>query len=343
MNVHANARARGHKQGGASTYTSDHDSKAGKDKVTANLIPDQISECALYLEKAPGEVCMSQDAVAAVSSAIGVTGDATTVITAAKEKLGCENERCVLGKLIPVLGEDRVRHEINTYLKVKGPTDSKLLSNIHIDSTLRQWAGAFKDFYPYNFNMLNYASYAYDNGYILHHPDTLATVIFADLYNGELNGKKYKCAACVINSDVYQGEGKHWMALFADARGSDRWTVEFFNSSGNSPAPEWVSWLVKTKTSMEMILDREKKKTRVEIMKVSSIRHQQSRSECGLYSLFYIWARLHNIPPEYFMENPIPDQLMFEFRHHLFDDPKRKSIRVFNWDEYRNQVRVEWE
>jgi hypothetical protein len=126
------------------------------------------------------------------------------------------------------------------------------------------------------------------------------------------------------------------MALFADARNSDRWTVEFFNSSGNAPAPEWVSWLVKTKAGMELILDREKKKIPVEIMKVSSIRHQQSRSECGLYSLFYIWARLHNIPPEYFMENPIPDQLMFEFRQHLFEDPKRKTVKKFDWTAYRN-------
>jgi hypothetical protein len=113
---------------------------------------------------------------------MGVVGDDKKIIETAKEKLNCENERCVLGKLIPQLGEDRVRHEINTYLKVKGPTDSKLLSNVHIDSTLRQWAGVYKDFFPYNFNMLNYASYAYDNGYILHHPDTLATIHFADLY-----------------------------------------------------------------------------------------------------------------------------------------------------------------
>lgn len=330
-------------RGGASVYASNHDVPAIKNNVVVELIPEAVSECALYLNKSSGDTCMSSDAVQAVGSALGLIGDSRVVIEAAKEKLDCDNERCVLGKMIPVLGEDKVRHEINTFLKVKGPTDSKLLSNVHIDSTLKQWTAMAKDFYPYNFNMLNYASYAYDNGYILNHPDTLATVLFVDLYNGELNGKKYRCAGCVINSDSYQGSGKHWMALFADSRGGDRWTVEFFNSSGNAPAPEWVSWLVKTRSGMESILEREKKKIPVEIMKVSDIRHQQSKSECGLYSLFYIWARLHGIPPEYFMSNPIPDQLMFEFRHHLFDDPKRKNVRKFNWNEYKNQVNVEWE
>jgi hypothetical protein len=318
-----------------------HDESVQKDTVVGKLIPNEISECALYLNKQPGETCMSNETVNMVGQVLNISSN---IINTAKEKLGCENERCILGKLIPHLGEDRVRHEINTYLKIKGPTGNELLSNVHIDSTLKQWsANVFNDFFPYNFNMLNYASYAYDNGYVLHRPDTLASVLFIDLYNGEFNGKKYKCAACIINSDVYQGEGKHWMALFADARGKDRWTVEFFNSSGNSPAPEWISWLIKTRTGMEAIIDRAKMKMPVEVMKVSNIRHQQSKSECGLYSLFYVWARLHGVPPEYFMNTPIPDQLMFEFRQHLFEDPKRRTIKKFDWIAYKQQVNIEWE
>ncbi|SIP86074.1 Cysteine protease [Pacmanvirus A23] len=332
------------KTGGATTYQNDHNAPSSKDDTVSKLIPEHISECAVYLNKPAGEPCSSEETVQLVSKSLNVTGNSKEIISAAKEKLGCESERCVLGKLTPQLGEQRVRHEINTYLKVKGPTDNKLLSNVHIDSTLRQWANIYKDFFPYNFNMLNYASYAYDNGYILNHPDTLATIQFTDLYYGSHgDGKKYKRAACIINTDTYQGDGKHWMALFADASQSDRWTVEFFNSSGNAPAPEWVSWLVKTRTCMEMILDREKKSIPIEIMKVSDIRHQQSRTECGLYSLFYVWARLHGVPPEYFMEKPVPDQLMFEFRQHLFEDPNHKFVGKFNWSEYKNQISVKWE
>ena len=331
------------KVGGATVYSNDREISAKKDDVISTLIPDKISECAVYLNKSANEPCMSNQTIDLIGTTLSVSGDSNKIISEAKSKLGCDSERCILGKLTNQLGEQRVRNEITYNLKVKGPADNKLLSNVHIDGTLRQWANVYKDFFPYNFNMLNYASYAYENGYILNHPDTLATIQFTDLYYGNSNGKKYQRTGCVINTDTYQGEGKHWMALFADASKNDRWTVEFFNSSGNAPAPEWISWLVKTKTAMELILEREKKNIPVEIIKVSNIRHQQSKTECGLYSLFYIWARLHNVPPEYFMEKPVPDQLMFEFRQHLFEDTKYKFIGKFDWCTYKNQINVTWE
>lgn len=329
--------------GGVTTYVNDHGAPVNKDDIVKKLIPNNISECALYLNKDPGEPCMSDSVIDSVSHALNIHGSPNEIITLAKERLDCENERCVLGRLTSEIGPERVKNEINSNLKVKGPTDNKLLSNVHVDSVLKQWMGVYHNFFAYNFNMLNYASYSWNKGYTVNKPDTLATIQFDSLYNGSHNGNKYNCAACIINSDTYQGEGKHWMALFADARGDKVWTVEFFNSSGNAPAPEWVNWMVKTKNYMEQIVEKSGKKIQIELMKVSNIRHQQSRSECGLYSLFYIWARLHKIPVEYFLENPIPDQLMFEFRQHLFEDPKRKTLKKFNWNEYKNSVKIEWE
>lgn len=328
---------------GVIKYHNDHDKPVAKDEVVSELITDHISECAMYLKKSNGEACVSDEIGRDIGKTIGASGDTTMIMTSAKAKLNCDDERCVLTKLKNELGEMRVRAEIQNRLKIQGPTDNSLLSNVNIDSILRQWVNFYPVFYPYSFNMLNYASYSYNKGYIINKPDTLATILFPDLYYGENPARTmYRCCACVINSDTYQGEGKHWMALFADARGP-KWTIEFFNSSGNAPAPEWVSWLIKTKNAMEMIVEREKLNVTIEIIKVSDIRHQQSRTECGLYSLFYIWARLNSIPPEYFLTKPIPDQLMFEFRQHLFTDPKRKPMSQFNWLEYKRQVPVEWE
>jgi hypothetical protein len=218
--------------------------------------------------------------------------------------------------------------------------------------------------------MLNYASYSYRNGYIVNKPDTLATINFDQLYYGKLSivsldqargikpatraalsGQggscvKYRRAGCVINTDKYQGPGKHWMALFVDTT-TPTWTVEFFNSSGNNPAPEWVNWMEKTKNILERIISSDSsdsnKRPVVEIIKSSNQQHQWSRSECGLYSLFYIWARLNHLSVEYFALNTIPDQLMFEFRHHLFHDQSRKQLKHFNWDKYQSDVKLEWE
>lgn len=305
-----------------------------KDEVMAELVPYEISQCSLV---AAGETaCSSEKTIWDIADAIGVSGtdlSAIEILTIAKKKLGCGDEKCVLQKLASKLGPQRVNDELQANFKPEGPTDNKLLSNIHIDAILKQFQVKFPELFAYNFNMRNYASYSYDNGHILDRPDSLATISFIDLYN-----RSYRMAACVINSDVYQGDGKHWMALFADARGP-RWTVEFFNSSGNAPAPEWVNWMVKTKNAMDAHTG-----TRAEIIKATGLRHQHSKTECGVYSIFYIWARCNGVPPEYFLENPVPDQLMFEFRHHLFSDPKRGiGVARFDWDAYKKEIRLTWE
>ena len=311
-------------------YRNDHNAPTVKDNTVQKLIPDVISECALGIH---GDVCSTVQTVKAIAAIINVDGSKSSadIMHAAKKQTDCDDERCVLQKLIPKIGENIVRGELKTNFKIVGPTDNKLLSNVNIDDTLTQWITKFSTFFPYNFNMLNYASYAYRNQRTVNEPDTLATKKFSDLYN-----KGSRTMACVINSDTYQGNGKHWMALFADARG-DKWTVEFFNSSGNPPAPEWVNWLVKTKAAMEEF------NPNVAIVKASSFRHQQSRTECGVYSLFYIWARLQGTPVEYFRANPIPDQLMLEFRQHVFHDPTRTHVKKFDWDAYNKSVKVTWE
>lgn len=317
----------------------DKNSAATKDYVQSTLIPDNISECSILVGNKP--VCVSDNIIKKMQTIIpGHTPQGTMEI--AKKQLGCNSQKCVLEKLSNQLGREEVVKEISLYLKIQGPTDDTLLSNIHIDNTLKQWMYTHSEFFAWNFNMLNYASYSYVNGRVINRPDTLATIQFSDLCLGNYDGKKYKCGGCVINSDVYQNGGIHWMALFADTR-SDPWTVEFFNSSGNSPAPEWVNWMEKTKNCMHNLQTSLATKPDIVSTKVSSIRHQKSRTECGLYSLFYIWARLNGIPYTYFAKNSIPDQLMFEFRHHLFDDPSRKSIKKFEWNDYKNEVKLKWE
>ncbi len=334
--------------------TKTNTSTSVKDDTVAKLIPEQISECALYLERTDNVPCMDSKGIEAVSMALGISssaskasaGDGATIIDEAKAQLNCNSERCVVTKLARQIGPGLAKQQLDTYFKILGPTDSQLLNNIHIDNVMKQWGLRYSNFFPFNFNMRNYASYSYDNGHIVNKPDTLATIAWSDLYDGSYDGRKYNCCGCIINTDVYQGEGKHWMALFADARGHN-WTVEFFNSSGNAPAPEWVNWLEKTKGMMENIMagrgSVRKSTGQVSILKVTSIRHQRSKSECGMYSLFYIWARLHDVPAEYFTTNPVPDQLMFEFRQHLFDDPAHVSMKRFDWDKYKNTVKIEWE
>ncbi len=322
-------------------YKNDH-GEVPKDSIVSAIVPDKVSECAIYLGRT--DVCSSSKTVEKIANAIDIrSNDEAVIIETAKEKLDCKTEKCVIMKLRGTLGDDLVKSEIDARFKISGPNDISLLSNYNIDESLKQWQHKFKDFYAYNFNMLNYADYSLESGYVVNKPDTLATVSFVDLYK-----QGYRCAACVINSDKYQGRGKHWMALFIDARDNAKWSVEFFNSSGNAPAPEWINWQVKTKAQMEEVASQNGLKVSISIVRVTTIRHQHSRTECGLYSLFYIYSRLNSVPYKYFATTPVPDQLMFEFRQHLFDDPKNPeklgvSGGKFIWDKYKKEVRVQWE
>lgn len=306
-----------------------------KDMVVSRLIPDTISECAAYLGTAAS--CISPSTIGALAAALkDETGSTATIVERAKEHFDCDTERCVLERAADLLGEKITSGELKHRFKVKGPTSSNLLSNVNIDAVLQQLASAHTDFYAYNFNMRNYAQYSYVNGRVINKPDSLATVPFADIH------PNYKRAACVINTDVYQGEGKHWMALFVDTTGRD-WTVEFFNSSGGPPSPEWVNWLEKTRAGLEVIRAGPDDKTGVKIVRVSNTKHQRSRTECGVYSLFYVWARLSGVPIDYFSTTRIADELMFEFRQHLFMDPSRPQLNQFCWDDYKKTTRISWE
>lgn len=327
------------KTGGVIVYDNDKTEQPEKSTIIESAIPNIISEFSLTSGCKHGQVCAPDNVVDAMADKLNMSyNDPSEVIELAKSKLNCETEKCVVIKMANMI-KNRVPDIGNIILKkykIKGPTDAALLNNVVIDNTLKQWSVHYSDFFPYNFNMVNYASYSLRHGKTVNEPDTLATIMFDELYND-----KFRCCGCVINSDKYQGEGKHWMALFADARDKHTWTVEFFNSSGNPPVPEWVSWLAKTKLLMEKISKNMTPRPKIKVIKSTMIRHQHSKTECGVYSLFYIWSRLNNISPEYFQDNPIPDQLMFEFRQHLFDSPLHGE--TFDWQTYSKTTKIDWE
>lgn len=301
------------------------------DNIAHELIPNDVSECALITGKGNGDICVSDEAIKALKVVAKTNDkDPKKVMEAAKKKLGCETQRCVLksNEFKNVVGVHAADREIKENLKINGPTSTALLSNINIDATLRQWGKKFKDFYPYNFNMVDYE----ERG------DTLATVDVKDLYD-----RGYRTFACVINSDTYKGKGEHWMALFGDMRSDNKWTVEFFNSSGRAPVHEFAKWLTKTKNRFDDIIREYNLGAIAESVKVAKIQHQKTRTECGVYSLYYIWARLHGTPYTYFLDTEISDALCFEFRQHLFYDPARKPVKRFNYKEFEGSANIKWE
>ena len=119
----------------------------------------------------------------------------------------------------------------------------------------------------------------------------------------------------VINTDTSDGSGIHWFVIFGDFNNNTKQpvTIEYFNSSGEKPLPEIHKWLTLTKNNLEKIINKE-----VKYIIVSEYQLQKSSSECGLFSLWYIWLRLQDYSYEIFKEpSSATDEIMYEFRKYI--------------------------
>lgn len=234
------------------------------------------------------------------------------IIREAAKVLNCSSESCVLtsGVVKSAIGSDVVNKELAVNFKEQGPREGVAwLSNVNIDKTLQKWAVEFDDLYVFPFCMSDF--------YKTRSP--LATINICDILEGKVSQKtalgsitrKCKRMCCVLNTDVSTGRGIHWVGIFVDCS-STPCSIEYWNSAGNPPFQNAIKWMEATRLAL-----RECKK-QVELYNVTSVAHQESDTECGVYTLFYIRKRLEGTPVQYFMDKRIPDSDMMEFRKYLF-------------------------
>lgn len=225
----------------------------------------------------------------------------TTIINQAKEKTDCDSESCIYSNILvqKKINKNTIEQELKTRFKPQGPFDNDAwLDNIHIDSVLRQLMETYKHFYAIPFQMIDFKEKGTE----------LATINLLKKIN-----EGYTKIAVVLNTDVSDGKGKHWFAMFMDFA-HDTYSLEFFNSSGNLPVHQIRTWQIETKKMFE----RKGFPTKCIIVSPNEI--QKSDSECGVFSLWFIWSRLENHPVEEFKNvNMGPDdKRMVEFRKMLF-------------------------
>lgn len=263
-------------------------------------------------------VCSSEKIVNLMSKFIQSSGNKEEVVKKIEQKLKCDSESCVLihpefDKFIKdEIGDNNIiKYELNKNFKTKGPrSNTNLLSNFNIDETLLRWGREFNDFYPCPFSMIDFKIIS----------NTFGIINLADIVNGKifyfdlLNDKHYgpfKTFACVLNTDVSTGRGKHWVCIFVDCR-SNIWTIEYFNSSGNPPHYDVNEWMEKQRSNLLKIHNK------VETITVTNIVHQKSNTECGMYVLYYIRSRLDGISYNHFLTKRIDDSDVTKFRKHVF-------------------------
>lgn len=229
----------------------------------------------------------------------------------AQEKLGCDSEVCVLAAAQTLIGVEKAKQILELNYRHDGPTNRDWLSNVDIDRTLQQFMVKFKDFYAYRFNMSDFQVRDLIEGQTPQLIDESPIDVFM-----RTNKRRF---ACAFNTDTSKGGGIHWVSFFCDLSDSKEWTVEFFDSA----AGEYKSFTKYCCDLHKKINDRiakmpEYKDVNVKLVFNNKLSHQRSSSECGVYTLYYIYNRLCGVPHEYFKTTRIPDEKMYEFRKIIF-------------------------
>src|SRR5690606_6196962 len=93
-----------------------------------------------------------------------------------------------------------------------------------------------------------------------------------------------------LNTDKWNSGGKHWVGIFCDMRGKGKWTVEYFNCSGNAAEGSFIELINKLKNTLELL------NPLTEVINQKEETLQYGETECGMFTLFYFYNRLSGIP-----------------------------------------------
>lgn len=251
------------------------------------------------------------------------------VIKIATKKLGCDGEACAVthpqflnhvARTAGITVASEIRSEALATFKPAGPRfGTDLLSNFNLDECLQRWAAEYPAHYCCPFSMMDFEREDYQFSKVSL-PAIRRGEVRQAVFDPATPGRPAQLArpcttfSCVLNTDVSTGPGKHWVCVFVDMRPGRPWTVEYFNSAGNPPPRTLTRWMEAAAADLRAAFPAEE----VVTCAVTSVVHQRSRTECGVYVLYYIRARIEDVPLDHFREWVVPDKPMQEFRQHLF-------------------------
>jgi len=240
--------------------------------------------------------------------------DARIIWEQLREKLQCGKEDCWLNQI----QNTRLRTQIDRYVFApdKPPEWKKdknaWLSNYDILNVLEQYEYTHKEF-----EFLGPAPIDFDKN--IGDKCVSDELCKFDLKTFLNKGKTQ--IGIILNTDIHTGEGYHWVSLYIDTK--DRF-IFFFDSNGDPPQPEAANLATRIqKQAAELNME-------FEYVDNQGVRHQNSNTECGMYSLFFIITmltrRTHkkaNMTKkerwDLFLEKEIPDKYVNQYRRIYFN------------------------
>lgn len=299
------------------------------EKKGSHEILDLIDDCECTF-KINGPICFSKKFIDKYRKE-GDTSRSVVDRLMKDNKVKSQYELLEIPEVINRVGKEQVELEKENF-KDFGPWDSdELINDKNITSLMYQCGQKWKDFYPMPFEMIDFEEQK-NNPSI---PTFLAKTDFIGLVK-----KGYKTFGCVINTDLWANLGKHWFAMFIDLRSfldsleklrkgeinKDQVIpiqIEYFNSSGMDPKLQIHRKMIQILhefsdyfRSVDSLFANLIKIA--EVKKITELEIQKSHTECGVFSLIYIFSRLKNKPQSWFEDVGIKDSHMLKFRKRLF-------------------------
>jgi hypothetical protein len=121
----------------------------------------------------------------------------------------------------------------------------------------------------------------------------------------EERAKGREILGAVFNLDPHYQGGSHWVALAIDLK---RNKAYYFDSYGMKP-PAQVARYMRYLTTMEPNL----------VLESNGRRFQYSDTECGVYSMYFLYCMMSGESFKSFCKHPIRDEWMLKFRNVFFD------------------------
>ena len=271
-----------------------------------------------------GQSCLPVETLRKISAAtrkrggsqIGLNSTNVNVRELAKE-LGCapNDGRCMVERSLLSHKEKKVL--LDTFFRPAMPEEWKndpdvWLTSDDIAAVMKQYEKAYPQFkflgvVPIDFS----APDPYQNGGAAQQQQKLYPekkcmndqFCHVDLKAEKAAGRKILGA--VFNLDPHYKGGSHWVALAVDLV---RDCAYYFDSYGMAPPPQVARFM------RYLTLQNPKLK-----LQSNGRRFQQSDTECGMYSMYFLIRMIAGESFKKFCKKPIADKYMLEFRKVLFD------------------------
>ena len=242
-----------------------------------------------------------------------------------KERLVCQKEDCLLEEL----GDSAMKSRIRRFIFApKRPPEWKSnpdewLSNYDIEDVAKQYELSHPEFKLIGPTMIDFDTRLPEKG---------GKCVLEDLCKFDLarfiRAKRTKIGI-VFNLDKHDQSGSHWVSLFIDIENK----FIFFFDSADNPIPPEIFDKKNPLALVNRIMDQGKKEgIEFTFYNNSGNQHQQSNTECGMYSLFFIITMLTGETPftkgvlsveerrDLFLKKHIPDKTIFGYRRLYFND-----------------------